>query len=437
MTVVADALSRALAQACCERYPSDAGRALAELEPALAVEVIDAQSPSAATRVVDRMASERAAACFAAASEPVATRLLTAIEPAACARVLAHLDDDERARLQAHLPEPRAAQIREVLQYPAGTAGHRMDTRVVMFPLDTTADAALRTLRGVTDRRITDLVLIDEQGLFAGVAPLQDVAVAEPSDPLSKVARRNAPSVQPMTSEAEVVDILHKHRATSLPVLDLDGRVLGILRQDGLLAATEQDATADLARMVGASREERALSTPWFAVRNRLPWLQINLLTAFLASAVVGMFEDTIAKFTALAVLLPVVAGQSGNTGAQALAVTSRALALREIRGFHTLRVLRKEAVCGLLNGLAVAAVTAGSVFVWSQNLGLTLVMFIAMVSAMLIASIAGAVIPIGLAATGRDPATASSIILTTVTDVCGFMLFLGLATLLSSMIAG
>jgi len=172
-------------------------------------------------------------------------------------------------------------------------------------------------------------------------------------------------------------------------------------------------------------------------VRSRLPWLNINLVTAFLAASVVGLFEGTIARFTAVAVLLPVVAGQSGNTGAQALAVTMRGLALREIRVSHGFRVLVKELIIGTVNGIAIATVTSIGVYVWSRNLGLCLVMFIAMIISMIAASAAGAMIPVVLVKLNRDPATASSIILTTVTDIVGFFTFLGLATLLSGMLAG
>jgi magnesium transporter len=185
--------------------------------------------------------------------------------------------------------------------------------------------------------------------------------------------------------------------------------------------------------MFGAGKDERALSKVSLAIRKRLPWLEINLGTAFLAAAVVGMFEDTIAKITALAVFLPVVAGQSGNTGSQALAVTMRGLALREILTRHWFRVARKELFVGFTNGLAIALTTAVVAFIWMRSLGLSLVIGTAMVFSMIIAGIAGAVIPMMLKAFGQDPAQSSSIILTTVTDVIGFMSFLGLARLLSN----
>jgi magnesium transporter len=163
--------------------------------------------------------------------------------------------------------------------------------------------------------------------------------------------------------------------------------------------------------------------------------MQVNLATAFLAAAVVGIFENTIAMFTALAVLLPVVAGQSGNAGAQALAVTMRGLALREITGRHWLRVMLKEAGVGLLNGAAIALTTGLGVLVWSRSYGLAFVISVAMVISMIAAGIAGALIPIGLTRIGQDPAQSSSIVLTTVTDVAGFVSFLGIATLLSELL--
>jgi magnesium transporter len=311
-----------------------------------------------------------------------------------------------------------------------------MDARVALFSRQSTVGAAFNRVRQLRDRRITDLVLTDEEGAFDGVVRLQDIVSADPDQPLAELKSPRGFFVQPMTPREDVVDLLSKHKLSSLPVVDLQNRVIGIIRQAGLVEAAQADAITDLQQMVGGSAEERALSSPWVGVRSRLPWLNINLVTAFMAASVVGLFEGTIARFTAVAVLLPVVAGQSGNTGAQALAVTMRGLALREIRVSQGFRVLMKELVIGAVNGLAIAVVTSIGVYLWSRNLGLCLVMFIAMIVSMVAASAAGAMIPIVLVKLNRDPATASSIILTTVTDIVGFFTFLGLATLLAGMLA-
>lgn len=217
--------------------------------------------------------------------------------------------------------------------------------------------------------------------------------------------------------------------------MDFEGRLVGVLAYDVLIDAARDDATVDMQAMVGAGREERALSPVGYAVRKRLPWLQVNLLTAFLAASVVGLFESTIGAYTALAVLLPVVAGQSGNTGAQALAVTMRGLALREIRARQWLRICLKESGVALVNGVAVAATASLAVFLWSRSVGLALVIGSSMVLSMVAAGFSGAATPMALTALGQDPAQSSSIILTTVTDVVGFSSFLGIATLLSGML--
>lgn len=202
-----------------------------------------------------------------------------------------------------------------------------------------------------------------------------------------------------------------------------------------MLGVLKETLVTEMQTMVGVSKDERALSSSWFAVKKRLPWLQINLLTAFLAAVVVGLFESTIAQYTALAILLPIAAGQSGNTGVQALAVTMRGLTLREITIRGWFRVIVKEAGAGLINGIVTAFTCGAGVFIWSQSAGLALIIGLAMISSMIIAAISGVLVPIILKRLGQDPALSSSIILTTVTDIAGFMSFLGIATLLSGVL--
>ena len=267
------------------------------------------------------------------------------------------------------------------------------------------------------------------------MVPLHEAALAEPSATLASLIQDPLITVPPFASRAEVVQTMERSRLTSLPVVGPEGLPIGVLRLHELLGEVGKELSADLVSLTGASKDETARSGTWFAVRKRMPWLQVNLLTAFLAAAVVGLFEETIAQFTALAVLLPVVAGQSGNSGSQALAVAVRGLALREITVWSWPRVALKELATGAVNGIGVGVVTSTGVYLWSQSIGLALVAGTAMIASMTIAGVAGAIIPMGLAALGQDPAQSSSILLTTVTDVFGFMTFLGLATLLSSML--
>jgi magnesium transporter len=310
-----------------------------------------------------------------------------------------------------------------------------METRIGTFRPEFTVAQALERLRRSRLRGLQSIYLVDDgQRLSARVA-VHDLAIAEPMQLLRDIAEPVTLVAQAISPRDEVVEMLERSRAPSIPVTDFEGRLLGVVRYTSLIKAMQEVASDDLQTMVGASKDERALSKASFAVRKRLPWLQINLLTAFLAAAVVGVFEDTIAQVTALAVLLPVVAGQSGNAGAQALAVTMRGLALREITLRDWVRVTVKEVQVGFANGLAVAVTCGLGVFLWSGSAGLVVVIALSMVLAMVAAGFAGAVVPIALKRFGQDPAQSSSIVLTTVTDIAGFFSFLGIATLLMSML--
>ena len=418
-------------------YPAEAAREMEAAAPEEVAQVLGQESPPDAASVLRYIQPDHAARVLAAAGEEGVEHLASTLDPAYAANLLARLPTESRDRLLGALSKGLAEEITGILAFPPGTAGNLMDANVALFTSDTSVSTALDRIRQLSDRRISDLVVTDQEGAFEGVVRLQELVGADPDQQLAELKRPRVVSVQPMTPREDVVALLNEYHLSSLPVVDLQNRVVGVIRQTGLVEAAQEDAIGDLQQMVGASAEERALSRQWVGVRSRLPWLNINLVTAFLAASVVGLFEGTIARFTAVAVLLPVVAGQSGNTGAQALAVTMRGLALREIRVSHGFRVLVKELIIGTVNGIAIATVTSIGVYVWSRNLGLCLVMFIAMIISMIAASAAGAMIPVVLVKLNRDPATASSIILTTVTDIVGFFTFLGLATLLSGMLAG
>lgn len=416
--------------------PAEAARQIELASPEESVRFLREESSQNAARALRYARPDAAARILAEAGPEHVAHLVSTLDPVYTANLLARLEEDKRTALLAALPSVLAEEVAGILEFPVGTAGRLMDARVTVFRSGTSVRSAMDQIRELRDRRISDLVVVDDEGKFEGSVRLQDVVGAEPEQLLGELESPLAVSVHPMTTRDEVVELLNKYRLASLPVVDLQERVVGIIRQSGLVEAAQEDALADLQQMVGGSAEERALSPPKVGIRSRLPWLNINLVTAFLAASVVGLFESTIARFTAVAVLLPVVAGQSGNTGAQALAVTMRGLALREFRVSEASRVLMKELVIGFVNGTAIAVVTSISVFIWSRSWGLSLVMLLAMVVSMIAASAAGALIPVALVKLNRDPATASSIILTTVTDVVGFFTFLGLATLLSGMLA-
>jgi len=415
-------------------FPADVARALEDVTPADAAAVLATQPPARTADVVRRLSADQAAAVVAALPDTAAQRFLEHLIVPRAAALLARLGSEDRERLLSGLAKPLSKELRDLARYPADTAGALMDPRVAAYASNTRVETVLDRLRGLT-RRVYDIFVVDAESRVTGVVPLQELALAPLDGRLDTLAQPSVPKVPATAGREEIVEAMAGGTTPSLAVVDFDGRLLGVLRYAALMAAAESEASADIQTMVGASKEERALSPALFAVRKRLPWLQINLGTAFLAASVVGLFEETIQQVTALAILLPVVAGQSGNAGAQALAVTMRGLFLREIRVGSWPRVLLKELAVGALNGLAVAVVCAVGVYAWSRSVGLAAVIGVAMVLAMVVAGVAGAAIPTVLSAIGQDPAQSSSIILTTVTDVAGFFTFLGLAQLFASML--
>ncbi len=424
-----------LSRTYLREYPGEAARFL-ESQPAGGnADLLQNEPVIMAVTILEHMTPDMATQILALFSDGRSVDVLSSMEPSRSVVLLSRLDDNMREHKLSLLDSHLSTELRELLSYPPDTAGSLMDARVTTFRSDTTVLEVQRRLRSATRIRILHVYVVDEQGVLVGSVPLQELLVARPETTLQSLVKRPPAVIQPMAPREEVVDILTQHRLASIPVTDLEGRLLGVIRYDALIQAVEDEASVDIQTMVGASKEERALSKVSFAVKKRLPWLEINLGTAFLAASVVGLFEATIAQFTALAVLLPVVAGQSGNTGAQALAVVMRGLALREVRVRHWLRLVTKEAAVGIVNGIVVALTTSLFVFLWSRSAGLALVIGISMVASMGIAGVAGAGIPIILTSLRQDPAQSSSIILTTVTDVAGFFSFLGIATLLSGML--
>ena len=431
--------SNTAAQAITAAYIDlDAGEVAEALEPAALDDIVaflSSLSPLQAASVLDRLDETLAAACVIKLSDDTLKSILTELDPARAALLLSRLERDERDARLSKLDPGLATELQELMSYPEDSAGHLMETRVPTFRPGLTVKETLERLRSAGERPRFSLLVVNEARKLLGLLTLADIVIADPAMRLEQLIKDRPPAIHAMAPRDDVVAALTQARLRVLPVVDGQDRLLGIIRHDALVKAVQEDAAGDLAALFGAGKEERALSSPLVAVKKRLPWLNINLLTAFLAAAVVGLFESTIAQFTALAVLLPVVAGQSGNTGAQALAVTMRGLALREVRARHWFPVALKEAVAGALNGVAIAIVTGIGVLVWSQSYGLTLVIFLAMILSMVIAGVAGAAIPMILSAMRQDPAQSGSIILTTVTDVMGFFSFLGLATVLAGML--
>lgn len=417
------------------KFPDEAAHVFESYDPQEVIPLLADLPPTMIAKVLSVMSPSLAADLLGIIPQPLLLSALPHLQPAVAASLLQRMPDETRVAILDALPLHVSADIGPFMEYSEDSVGMLMDVKFFALPEDLTVEEAIRQVRTHDTQHLNEIYIIDRSQILVGVLSLRDLFLAPPKKRLSVLMKRELPTIHPLENQEQVVEICNEWKVLTIPVTDLDGRLLGIISSQDIIQVEKEEATISMQTMVGASKDERALSPPGFAIRKRLPWLQINLLTAFLAAFVVGLFEDTIARFTALAVLLPVVAGQSGNTGAQALAVVMRGLALRDIRPSQWLRVTLKESYVALANGLAVAATTCTAVFIWSHSWGLTMVIGISMIVSMVMAGFSGAIIPIILRSLKQDPAQSSSIILTTVTDVAGFFSFLGLATVFSSLL--
>jgi len=429
------AAERALNRRYFLDFPGEAAALVESGEAAKALPAIQDQPPDVLVRLWGRLTPSTGAELFAGLPGDRAARLLAEMPPNQAVKLLAQLDPPAQESALASVSPSVGRELRGLMSYPEDSAGRLMDARIRPLRDSVTVGEAIDALRRSGAKTTRSLYLIDADNRLSGKVAFQRLAIGAADATLAEIAEPIVFTVNTLAPREEIAEAMERHRLADLPVVDMDGELVGIIYHADLISALQADTSADIQAMVGASRDERALSPALFAVRKRQPWLQINLLTAFLAASVVGLFESTIAQFTALAVLLPVVAGQSGNAGAQALAVTMRGLALREITVRHWLKVMRKEVTAGFMNGVMVAVTCGIGVLVWSGSFGLLLVIATSMVLAMVAAGFAGALVPIVLTRFGQDPAQASSIILTTVTDIAGFFSFLGIATALASLL--
>jgi magnesium transporter len=358
--------------------------------------------------------------------------LLQHIPPADAVDVLQHLPPTQRRDTLGALTSDAATAIRALLRHPEDTAGGIMSNRFIALREDMSVEQVRELLRTRAQEERTEdiayLYVADAAQRLTGIVSLRDLVFRRAERCMGEIMNREVGFVRVNDDQEELARKFEHYHYLGLPVLDAEGRLVGVVRASDALEIARREATEDMQLMVGLSGEERAL-TPWHvSVRRRLPWLFINLGTAFLAAATVGLFEGTIARWTALVVFLPIVAGQGGNAGMQTLTIIIRDLALGELAPGDGRKALLKEIVLGLVNGLAIGLVVGIIGWLWKGSLTLGLVAGTSMLLNQLAAALAGVLIPLGLKSLRLDPALASSIFLTTVTDVAGFFFFLGLA---------
>ncbi len=419
--------------------PVAAAHSLETMEGQEAVEVLRGLPPALSAKAFPHLQVGHAVALLREVPEELFREIVQKLEPSQGAMILAQVPAEVRQSMLEHLPEATRRQIQELLVYPESSAGRIMSTDFLAFHEEVMVKEVIQRIRSLGHRRTPPsyAYVVDLHNHLVGVINMWDLLMASPASPVGEVMRKEVFSVSGFMDREQVANELAKRNFFAAPVVDHENRLAGVVKTEQLLGHVQEEATEDLQRMVGAGADERPFSPIPFSLRMRLPWLQVNLATAFLAAWVVSLFQDAIARMTVLAVFLPVVAGQGGNAGAQSLAVVIRGLAMREIPPDKARALVFKETAVGLANGLVTGVVVAAVAWIWQGNLYLGLVIGLAMVVNLVAAGLSGAAIPLLLKALGRDPAQASSIILTTVTDVVGFAAFLGFAVLFERFLRG
>ena len=408
-------------------------------EPATTTTAALAMSPDELRLELIRRAPADAAKLLRRVSDEVAAEALTELNPAMAVKILKKVPKDRQARIMPEVPEENSAQWVRNGEYPENTVGRLMEPPVPSFRGEYRVRDVVEMLREVSKHvLVTYAYVVDADQRLQGALTMRDLLLAPPDAELRDIMLRDPFTFRPEMRLGEAAREAVIRHYPVYPVCTEEGVIVGLVRGYRLFEEIAFELTAQAGRMVGIEKEER-LTTTWAkSLRFRNPWLQLNLFTAFIAAFVVGLFEDTIAKIVVLAVFLPVLAGQSGNTGCQALAVTLRGMTLGELKPGGAVRVAMKEAWVGFLNGALVSVLAATGMFIYAtmqkspqSHIKLALVVFIALTASCVVSGVAGALIPVGLKKLGADPATASSIFLTTATDVASMGIFLWLATIL------
>ncbi len=412
-----------------------AARFMENMDEAEASQILQAIPVETAVRVIRNLQVGFAAVLLEGAGNEFIGRVLPLMSPQMLTSVLMHASAPFREQVKAAVNESVQAQISELLTYPERSIGRILTTDFMSFDKDILVQDAIETIRFMSKKRVpaSYAYVVDEDNHLLGVLNMRDLLLASPGQPLEDIMIRDVFSLHGFMDVQDAAADLAKRKYFAAPVVDSENKILGVIKAERLIKGVQEDTAQDIQRMFGAGRDEKPFSSILFSLKKRLFWLHINLVTAFMAAGVVALFEGVISKLTILAVFLPVVAGQGGNAGAQSLAVVMRGIAMREIPKEKTGRLILKEGGLGAINGVVIGIVTAVVAWLWVGNPYLGLVIGLGMFFNLIFAGLSGACIPLFMKRVGIDPAQSSSIILTTVTDILGFLAFLGFAVIFQS----
>ncbi len=413
--------------------PEQAAHYLEALEDEKAIKILTQLSAASSSKILPYLNTHLALDWIQEISSDSFTQILEKLSPQQGASLFLGLGDQRRQEMIDALPPKLKEEISELLTFPEDSVGQVMSTTYLAFFPDTLVKQAIEKIRQQEKKKTTPsyLYVVDDHQKLLGILTVRDILLADRNSTVDSIMRKNIATLDGFMDQEEAASVLNKKKFFAMPVVDAENRLLGVVNAEQLLKTVQEGTSQDIQTMFGVAKSETPFSPMGFSLKTRLPWLHINLLTAFLAASVVSLFEDIIAKITVLAVFLPVVAGQGGNAGAQSLAVVMRGLVMRQIPKEKVKKLIIKEAYLGVLNGVIIGIVTGVIAWFWKGNPMLGVVITLAMIVNLFMAGLSGSLIPISMKAVGLDPAQSSSIVLTTVTDVVGFFAFLGFAVIL------
>ena len=393
--------------------------------------------------VWDLVKAEREGEILLEVSDAVRQTLIADMDAQELVAATEQLDTDEIADLAPDLPREvfqgvirslspeEREQLRSAMSYPEGTVGALMDFDVISIRDDVTVEVVLRYLRRLDEMpdHTDQLFVVDGTGQLKGLLPINRLLVTRPKTLVTTVMRPDFLKLRPQEKAEDAAGAFERYDLVSAPVVDDRGRLIGRVTVNAVVDYIREDTASDMLSAGGLREEEDLFASVWKSVRNRWTWLAVNLVTAFIASRVIGVFEDSIARIVALAALMPIIAGISGNSGNQTITMIVRALALGQITAANARKLFAKEIGVSTLNGLIWGGVVGLFAFLIYHSWQLGLVMTGAMALSLLLASVMGVAIPLAMEKLGRDPAQGASVMITAITDSGGFFIFLGLAT--------
>ncbi|MEM9176865.1 MAG: magnesium transporter [Myxococcota bacterium] len=416
-------------------HPADLGPLLADLTPDEIRIVIDLlfKQRRAATMLIE-LPHDLLPEILDAISDQRLAEVLDRLELDDMLELVEAIPEDRRSNVLKQLPVARREELRHAELYPPRSAGRAMTTHFSALDEKMTAQEAIDALRAAgleASEAILYLYVVDELQRLTGVVPIRRLVTAQPDTPVRDLAIREMLSTGPDADQEEVAQLVARYDLLAIPVTDVDGTMLGVITVDDVIDVITEEATQDIYNLAGLSEEDRVFTSARVSIRKRLPWMMVNLVTAFAAGGIVGLFEGTLEQMVGLAIFLPVVAGIGGNGGIQTLTVITRAIALGEIEFSSGLRAVGKEMAVGLVIGSVAGAVSGAVAWGLHGNAWMGVVLFASMVVTMVTASLVGAAVPLALKALKQDPALGSGVLVTFAVDALGFFSFLGIATLL------